>query len=364
LIAFLNIDEVIRVIRHEDEPKAALMRAFELSAEQADSILDLKLRQLAKLEEIRIRAEQDDLDIERDGLTLLLKDRSALHGLVKDEITADAAQYGDPRRTLIEERDAAQAMDETELVPSEPVTIVLSQRGWARAAKGHDIGPDKLSYKSGDGYLAHALGRSNQPAVFLDSTGRAYCVPAHTLPSARSQGEPVSGRMNPPDGASFAGVLCGDDEARWLLATDRGYGFVARLKDLHSRNRAGKRALTVPVGAGVMIPTPVPEAEGAMVAVASSEGHLLVFPVVDVPELTRGKGNKLIGIPAARLKAGDERVAGVAVLGPQDSLLIEAGARHMTLKPKDWEHFVGERGRRGLKLPRGLRGVAALSVVS
>jgi topoisomerase-4 subunit A len=253
-------------------------------------------------------------------------------------------------------------MDETELVPSEPVTVVLSRRGWARSAKGHDVVPGKLSYKSGDGFLDFAVGRSNQFAVFLDSTGRAYSLPAHTLPSARSQGEPVSGRLNPPDGASFAGVLCGKDDGRWLLASDRGYGFVARLGDLHSRNRAGKRVLTVPAGAGVLIPTLVPEEDGAMVAVASSEGHLLVFPAADVPELNRGKGNKLIGIPAARLKVGDERVAGLAVLGPRDSLVIEAGARHMTLKPKDWEHFVGERGRRGLKLPRGLRGVASLSV--
>jgi topoisomerase-4 subunit A len=364
LVAFLNIDEVIRIVRQEDRPKEALIEAFALSEAQAEAILDLKLRQLAKLEEIKIRAEQDELASERDHLTLLLKDRDALRGLVRDELTADAENCGDDRRTALEERETAQAMDETVLVPSEPVTVVLSRRGWARSAKGHDIEPRKLSYKSGDGYMAHAIGRSNQLAVFLDSTGRAYSLPAHTLPSARSQGEPVSGRLNPPDGASFAGVLCGADADRWLLASDRGYGFVTKLADLHSRNRAGKAALTVPAGGAVLGPSPVPEGDGILVAVASSEGHLLVFPLEDVPELARGKGNKLIGIPAARLKAGEERVADLTLLRPEDSLLIEAGARHMTLKPKDWEHFVGERGRRGLKLPRGLRAVAALTTVT
>jgi topoisomerase IV subunit A len=361
LIAFLNIDEVIRIIRHEDESKAALMEAFGLSDTQAEAILDLKLRHLAKLEEIRIRTEQDELDAECDRLVALLEDREALRSLVRNEINADAERYGDPRRTTIEERDAAQAMDETELVPAEPVTVVLSRRGWARAAKGHDIEPQSLSYKSGDGYLTHAMGRSNQQAVFLDSTGRAYSLPAHSLPSARSQGEPLSGRLNPPDGATFAGAMCGRDDTRWLLASDRGYGFVTQLSELHSRNRAGKAALTVPAGGAVLIPSAVPDADDVLVAVASSEGHLLVFPLADVPELSRGKGNKLIGIPTARLKAGEERVAGLALLRPQDSLLIEAGARHMTLKPKDWEHFVGERGRRGLKLPRGLRSVATMT---
>jgi len=360
LIAFLNIDEVIRIIRQEDEPRAALMTAFGLSETQAEAILEIKLRQLAKLEEIRIRTEQDELGAERDRLKGLLGDRDALRDLVREEISEDAERYGDPRRTAIEEREAAQALDETELVPSEPVTIVLSRRGWARAAKGHDIEPGKLSYKSGDGYLAHATGRSNQLAVFMDSSGRAYSLPAHTLPSARSQGEPLSGRLNPPDGAGFAGVLCGAEEDRWVLASDRGYGFVARLGDLHSRNRAGKAALTVPAGGSVLVPTPALSAEGAMVAVASSEGHLLLFPLADLPELARGKGNKLIGIPAARLRDGAERVAGVAVIAADGALVVEAGARHMTLKPKDWEHFVGERGRRGLKLPRGLRAVGAL----
>jgi topoisomerase-4 subunit A len=275
---------------------------------------------------------------------------------------ADAERYADVRRTRIVERAAAQAMDESALVSSEPVTVVLSRHGWARAAKGHEIDPSQLSYKAGDGFLASARCRSNQTAVFVDSTGRAYSMPAHSLPSARGQGEPLSGRFNPPDGASFGGVLAGQPEDRWLLATSAGYGFITHLSDLYSRNRAGKLVLRVPDGAAVLVPAPVPEGEGALVVAATDTGRLLCFPAEELPMLARGKGNKIIGIPAARFKVGDESMIAAAVVAGDGSVQVASGKRVMTLKPRDLEHYLGARGRRGALLPRGWRKVDELSV--
>ncbi len=262
LIAYLNLDEVIRIVRTEDEPKAVLMQRFGISELQAEAILETKLRHLARLEEMKIRGEQAKLAEERAQLEKLLGSRAKLNRLVRDEILADAETYGDARRSRLVERAAAQAIAETELVAAEPVTVVLSKSGWARAAKGHEIDPRALSYKTGDGYQAIARGRSTQLAVFVDSTGRAYSLPAHTLPSARGQGEPLSGRLDPPDGASFAGVLIGEPEERCVLASSHGDGFVAKLADLHSRNRAGKAVLKVPDGAGVLAPVPHAGLEG------------------------------------------------------------------------------------------------------
>ena len=278
LVAYLNLDEVIRIVRYEDEPKAALIARFELSELQAEAILETKLRHLAKLEEMKIRGEQEKLAAERDEIDRILKSRTRLRKLVRDEIVADAERYGDDRRSKLVQRAAAQAIAETELVVSEPVTVVLSRSGWVRAAKGHDIDPRSLSYKTGDEFRAVARGRSTQQAVFLDSTGRAYSLPAHALPSARGQGEPLSGRLDPPDGATFPGVLIGDPEERWVLASSAGYGFVVKLEDLHSRNRAGKAVLKVPEGSSVIAPVPVPAVDGALVAAVNSDGRLLTFP--------------------------------------------------------------------------------------
>jgi topoisomerase-4 subunit A len=362
LIAYLNIDEVIRIIRSEDKPRPVLMATFGLTEVQADAILNLRLRHLARLEEMKIRGEQEELAAERDKLAKILGSKARLRTLVKKELAADAERYGDDRRTLIVQRDAAQAMDESALVSSEPVTVVLSQHGWARAAKGHEIEPEQLNYKAGDDYLAAARCRSNQPAVFIDSTGRAYSVPAHTLPSARGQGDPLSGRFNPPDGATFAGVMAGAPEDRWLLATSAGYGFIARLGDLYTRNRSGKLVLRVPAGAQVLVPTPVPAGEGALVLAATDTGRLLCFPAEELPMLARGKGNKIIGIPAARFKVGDEKmIAALAVPGDAKAL-IACGKRVMTLKPRDLEPYIGSRGRRGGLLPRGWRKVEGLAV--
>ncbi len=314
LIAFLNIDEVIAIIRNEDKPKPVLMKRFELSDTQADAILDLRLRHLAKLEEMRIRGEQEELAEERQSLEKTLKDRRRLKRVIRDEIIADAERYGDERRSPIVERAPAQTMDQTTLVPSEAITVVLSERGWVRAAKGHDVDALSLAYKSGDGFKAADRGRSNQAAVFLDSTGRAYTLAAHTLPSARGQGEPLSGRIKPPAGATFAGVMIGEPDDRYLLATDAGYGFVARLGDLQAKNKSGKAVLTRPNNACVLTPQPVRDVEGGWVAAVTSAGHLLLAEIAELPLLARGKGLKIIQIPPARLKAREEFVVAIAVV--------------------------------------------------
>ncbi len=366
LIAFLNIDEVIRIIRKADDPKAALIKKFRLTDVQAEAILNLRLRQLAKLEEIQIRAEQKELGAERKGLAAVLKSPARLRALIRDELLALAERHGDERRSALVEREAAQALSETELVPSEPVTVVLSTRGWVRAAKGHEIDPTTLAYKSGDGFLAAAYGRSNQLAVFLDSTGRAYCLPAHTLPSARGQGEPLSGKLNPPDGASFRGVMFGEPDQRWLLVSDQGYGFFVRLDELYSRNRAGKACLKVPPGGTSVTPAPCPAGDfpGALrVAAVNSEGRLLVFPAAELPELARGKGNKVFGVSPAKYKARQEQLVAVAVLAEGDAVQIFSGQRTMTLKSADLADYAGTRGRRGGLLPRGWRRVERLAVV-
>ncbi len=364
LVAYLNLDEVIRIVRYEDEPKAALMARFELSELQAEAILDTKLRHLAKLEEMKIRGEQEKLAAERDALTKILGSKTRLRKLVRDEIIADAGKYGDDRRSRIVERAAAQAIAETELVASEPVTVVLSRSGWVRAAKGHEIDPRSLSYKTGDEYHCMARGRSTQLAVFLDSTGRAYSLPAHTLPSARGQGEPLSGRLDPPDGATFPGVLIGEPAERWVLAGSAGYGFVVKLEDLHSRNRAGKAVLKVPDGTGVLEPVPLPAGEGALLAAVNSDGRLLAFPVADLPELPRGKGNKIFGIPTKKALSGEETLLAVAVVAPGQALRVISGGRQMGLTFRQLDDYRGERGQRGAVLPRGWRKVEGIGVES
>jgi len=355
LAIYLNLDEVIRIIRREDEPKPVLMKRFKLSEEQVEAILETKLRHLAKLEEMKIRGEQKELETEQEELESILKSKARLKKLVREELEADAEKYGDDRRTKIIEREAAQAIDETELVVSEPVTVVLSARGWVRAGKGHELDPRTLQYKTGDEFQAAALGRSTQLAVFLDSTGRAYSLLAHTLPSARGLGEPLAGRFDPPDGATFAGTLIGEPEDLWLVASDAGYGFTVRLKEMHSRNRAGKSVLKVPDGAKVLPAAPVPADPKAVVAVVSSDGKMLVFKASDVPELPRGKGNKLFGISSKKFASRDEFVAAMTVVSPDRKLVILSGERRMTLDFKELDAYRGERGQRGAVLPRGWR---------
>ena len=352
MVVYLNLDEVIRIIRREDEPKPVLMKRFKLSDEQAEEILNTRLRHLAKLEEMKIREEQKSLAAEREELEALLKSKAKLKKLIASEIRADAEKYGDERRTKIIEREAAQAIDETSLIPNEPVTVVLSTGGWVRSAKGHDIEPGALSYKTGDAFQALARGRSLQPAVFIDSTGRTYTLPAHSLPSARGYGEPLSGRLDPPDGAKFAGVMIGEPEDLWLLASDAGYGFTARLRDLITDRRAGKVALNVPENAQVLAPAPVLSAD-SLVAAVSSEGKLLAFPVGAVPEMPRGKGNKLYDIPGKKAAARQELMTALAVVPPNASLVLWAGEQRKQIDWRDLQAYVAQRAQRGTVLKRG-----------
>lgn len=362
LIAYLNLDEVIAIIRQEDRPKPVLMTRFGLSDAQAEGILELKLRHLARLEELRIRAEQAELAKERGQLERTLSSEQRIRRLMREEIKRDAKRYGDERRSPLVQRATARAIDDRVLVPSEAVTVVLSTRGWVRAAKGHEIDPRTLSYKAGDEFKAASMGRSHQRAVFLDSTGRTYSLLAHTLPTARGQGEPLARHINPPDGARFEGVMFGDPETLYLLASDAGYGFVARLGDLYSKNRSGKTTLSLPAAAQVLIPAQIAEPVDAMVAVASNAGRLLIHPLADLPRLARGKGLKMMDIPVARLRAREEYVVAVVVLPQYAGLTILAGRRRLTLKHTDLAHYQQARGQRGRRLPRGLQRVDALEV--
>lgn len=362
LVAFLNLDEVIRIIREEEHPKAELMARFALSEVQADYILDTRLRQLARLEEMKIRAEQEALAKERAQLIALLGSESQLKQLVRQEIIQDAEQFGDARRAPLVERSEARALSESELLPSEPVTVVLSEKGWVRCAKGHEVDGAALSYKAGDSFHSQAAGRSNQYAVFIDSSGRSYSLPAHSLPSARGQGEPLTGRLQPPPGAQFECVLLPDDQALYVLASDAGYGFVVKGEDLQAKNKAGKTLLTLPTGAKVLPPKPLAEREQDLLAAVTSEGRLLIFNVSDLPQLAKGKGNKLIGIPTERAAHREEYLSDFALLPAGSHLVLVSGKRTLTLKAADLEHYKGERGRRGNKLPRGFQRVERLAV--
>ncbi|MFK0086227.1 DNA topoisomerase IV subunit A [Pseudomonas sp. NPDC090755] len=364
LVAFLNLDEVIHIIRTEDQPKAALIARFDLTETQAEYILETRLRQLARLEEMKIRNEQDELAKEQAKLIALLGSESKLRKLVRAELIKDAETYGDDRRSPIIERAEAKALSENELMPTEPVTVVLSEKGWVRCAKGHDIDATGLSYKAGDGFKTAAAGRSNQFAVFIDSTGRSYSVAAHTLPSARGQGEPLTGRLTPPPGAAFECVLLPEDEALYVIASDAGYGFVVKGEDLQAKNKAGKALLSLPNGAKVLAPRPVADREQNWLAAVTTEGRLLIFKISDLPQLGKGKGNKIIGIPGDRVANREEYVTDLAVIADGATLVLQAGKRTLSLKADDLEHYKGERGRRGNKLPRGFQRVDALMVES
>ncbi len=364
LVAFLNLDEVIHIIRTEEHPKAALIARFELTETQAEYILETRLRQLARLEEMKIRNEQDELAKEQAKLQALLGSETKLRKLVRSELIKDAETYGDDRRSPIVARAEAKALSENELMPTEPVTVVLSEKGWVRCAKGHDIDATGLSYKAGDGFKTAAMGRSNQFSVFIDSTGRSYSVASHTLPSARGQGEPLTGRLTPPPGASFECVLLPEDEALYVIASDAGYGFVVKGEDLQAKNKAGKALLSLPNGAKVLAPRPVTDRENNWLAAVTTEGRLLIFKVADLPQLGKGKGNKIIGIPGERVASREEYVNDLAVISDGATLVLQAGKRTLSLKGDDLEHYKGERGRRGNKLPRGFQRVDALLVES
>ncbi|MCW8409044.1 DNA topoisomerase IV subunit A [Legionella sp. PATHC035] len=364
LIAYLNIDEVIAIIREHEHPKQGLMARFNLSDRQAEAILEMKLRHLAKLEEIKIRGELDELCAERDNLQNILASEQRLKALVKEEIIRDRDEFGDARRSPIIVRQESQALKEEDILPNEPITVVLSKKGWVRAAKGYDVIGSELSYKAGDEFKAQAMARSNQQILFFDSEGKVYSLPGHVLPSARGQGEPLTGKLNPAEGALFEAVVGGEPEQLVLLACDAGYGFIAKIADLYVKNRNGKACIRLPEASLILPPRILPKHDELFVACATSVGRLLIFSAKEVPELSRGKGNKLISIPAAKAASREEYVIDLQVLSADDSLTVHAGKRHFTLKGADLEHYKGERGRRGNRLPRGLQNVTQLQVIT
>ena len=361
LVAFLNIDEVIEIIRNEDEPKPALIARFGLSETQAEAILELKLRHLARLEEMKIRGEQQDLEKERDELQALLASERKMNTLLKKELQADAKLYGDDRRSPLQERSEAKAISETDLVPSEPVTIVLSQMGWIRAARGHDIDPTGLSYKAGDSYLASAKGKSNQPVSVIDSTGRSYTLDPSTLPSARGQGEPITGKITPPPGATVQQVLMEPDETQLLMASDAGYGFICTFADLQSRTKSGKALLTLPEQAKVMTPQVIDPAKDQLLVITEA-GRMLMFSVNDLPQLSKGKGNKIISIPSADFAAGKDKLLWLLLLNEESSVTLYVGKRKLKLRSEELQKFKAERGRKGTLLPRGLQRIDRVDI--
>ena len=363
IIAYLNIDEIIMIIRNEDQPKAIIMKKFGLSEIQANAILDLKLRNLAKLEEQKIRAEQKILAQERDTIEKNLQSPKALNALIRKELQDDLKKYGDARNSPLVAREQARAIATEEILPREPVTVILSEKSWVRAAKGHEIDPATLSYKAGDSFKMRAMGYSNQMAVFFDSTGRSYSLPAHKLPSARGQGEPLTSHFNPPPGAEFIGVIIGEPEQYCLIASDAGYGFVMKLGDMHTKNHNGKAILTVPTGAKALLPQLITNLEAEYLAAATNDGRLLVFPIACLPILARGKGNKIINIAPAAVINREEYIAGIAILGETDGIKLISGKKQLTMQPSDLVHYQGVRGRRGNKLPKALRNLDAMVVV-
>jgi topoisomerase-4 subunit A len=367
LVAFLNIDEVIEIIRFKDHPKQELIKRFEITEVQAEAVLELKLRQIAKLEEFKIRGEQEELAKERDKLEALLASAIKLKNLVKKELQDIVDKHGDDRRSPVVIRGEARALSESDLLTTDPITVVISQMGWIRAAKGHEVDPLSLNYKSGDSFKFAVKGKSNQNALLIDSTGRSYAVAAHTLPSARGQGEPASGRINPPSGAVFTGLLMGQDEQRVLIASDAGYGFIAKLGDLYTKNKAGKALLSLPKGAKVLEPSLISlqvQGDEINVVVISNEGRMLLFPLAELPELARGKGNKMLSIAAARVQGREEFVIAAGLISGKQKLTVYSGKRHASFRLSELDHYRGERGRRGHKLPRGFQKVDAISIDS
>lgn len=362
LIAYLNIDEVIEIIRTEDEPKAVLMSRFNISDTQAEAILELKLRHLAKLEEMKIRGEQDELAKERDDLQAILGSERRLNTLIKKEIQSDAKDYGDDRRSPLHEREEAKAMSEHEILPSEPITVVLSDMGWVRSAKGHDIEPTNLNYKAGDGFKGAARGKSNQAAVFLDTTGRSYSVDPLELPSARSQGEPLTGKLTLPPGATIEHVLMAPDEQKYLMASDAGYGFICTFNDLVTKNKTGKALISLPENAKVLAPIELHNEQEDLLLAITKAGRMLIFPVADLPQLSKGKGNKIINIAGAQAATGDDLLTWLMILPVGASMTLHFGKRKLKFKAEDLQKYRSERGRKGTSLPRGMHNIERIDI--
>ena len=360
LIAYLNIDEVIAIIRSEEKPKPVLIKKFKISEIQAEAILELKLRHLAKLEEVKIKNEAEELNKERKSIELLLSSEARLKTFIKKELRVILEEFGDKRRCqIVSDVVSAQAFNDEDMIPAENVTVVLSEKGWVKAAKGHDIDSSALNYKSGDAFLKDAKGRSNKMAIFIDSTGRSYTLLANSLPSARGQGEPLTGRLTPPIGAEFIDVIMGEDKQSVILSSDAGYGFISTLGNLQSKTKSGKHAITLSKQAKTMQFTKVDDIDSDFLAVVTNRARLLIFPVSELPQLSKGKGNKLIQVKNDDFIARQEFVIGICAIKSHQKLRVEYGngKKHKTYSFEDLINFSSHRARKGLTIP-GVHGKA------
>ncbi len=365
LTAFLNIDEIIEIIRQSDNAKDELIRKFDLSEIQAEAILEIKLRQLAKLEEIKIKAEKNELDKERASIEKILSSDRLIKNLIKREIRSDARKYGDKRRSPIRERKDAEAFSKEEIIQIEPVTIILSKNGWVRSAKGYDIDPARIKFKPGDSFLSYVRTMNNKNIVFIDSTGRFYSIYAYDLPSARGMGEPLTTKLSIKAGASVIAMLAGEEEDFFLFFSDMGFGFITKFANLITKNKAGKTGLVLPETAKIMKPELIKKPESDLIAVVTTAGRFIIFPVKEMPVLEKGKGNKIIGIPRDQLKyEGSERVKLLKIIPENSNIVVHSGKHFLKLTPQNQEYYRSKRGYRGRKLPRGYQIVRAIEVVS
>ena len=349
LTIFVDLDKVIKIIRQSDEPKKELIKAFKLSEIQANAILEIRLRQLAKLEQLKIENERNELVSEQDEIEKILKSKSRLKTLIKNELIEIRELFGEERKSHIIDSTNAKVFSEEDTIVTEPITVVLSKAGWIRSAKGHEIDPNTLSYRGGDSLQDFARGRSNQLAVFLDSNGKAYSVPSHSLPSARGMGEPITGRLNADSGVQFISSVIGTEGSKFLIMNNAGYGYISEYQNMISNKKSGRAFMKLPDNAKMLKAIPLKD-NHTHIAAVSNIGKLLIFNIEELPILGKGKGNKIINIPKDKLAAGEEFMAHAQLLADDSSLKIEVGKRSVTLKPKDWTEYVLSRAKRGKKV--------------
>jgi topoisomerase-4 subunit A len=356
LIVYLDLDKVIKIIRESDEPKKDIIKAFKLSDIQANAILEIRLRQLAKLEQIKLEQERDTLLAEQTDIEKILSSKTRLKTLIKNELLEIKEEFGEERKSPIKELSEAKVFSEEETLVTEPVTVVLSAAGWIRSAKGHDIDPSSLSYRGEDTLQDFGRGKSNQVSVFLDSNGKAYSLPTHSLPSARGMGDPISGRVSADSGVKFISTLIGNDDDKFMIMNTAGYGYISEFKNMISNKKSGKAFMKIPHDAELLKAIKVRN-DHMYIAAVSNIGRLLIFNIDELPVLGKGKGNKIINIPTAKFIAKEELMTHAQLLSEASSLRIESGKRFLTLKLKDLENYISTRAKRGNMLPQGYRKV-------
>ena len=361
LIVYLDLDKVIKIIRESDEPKKDIIKAFALSEIQANSILEIKLRQLAKLEQARLEKERDTLVAEQDEIEKILNSKTMLKTLIKKELTEIKENFGDERKSPIIENSDAKVFSEEETLVTEPITIVLSGAGWIRSAKGHEIDPVSLSYRGDDILQDFSRGKSNQMCVFLDSNGKAYSLPSHSLPSARGMGDPITGRVSADSGVKFVSSLIGNDDDKYMIMNTAGYGYISEFKNMVSNKKSGRAFMKIPNNADLLKAIRVRD-DHVYIAAISNIGRLLIFKIDELPMLAKGKGNKIINIPTAKFVAKEEFMAHAQLISLSSSLRIDrVGKGSLTLKLKDLENYISSRAKRGNMLPQGYRKVIGMA---